>query len=894
VGYPTHANFNVDGYFQTYRVVVLLFPIVALFVFLVLTFTARKVGLAPRIEADEAARPVATESAAALPAFRQILLQVGRLVVVGAAFATEVAVSRASSPLGYGQTLVVGIGLYALVVVSAAVSWHLFRADRRALTSRIAILNAVLAPLTVFGLLGASFATRVSVISTGELRSFRWLPIWVAALGSLGLLTAVGAHLHRARTANDLVKLERKVVAVIGGSVAMFLVVASIPGELGPFSVFEDGQALASVRLATQGLLPWRDFVAAHGLLSDTLLPLVGYILFEASRWGSVAGFTMVLFPLYVVFLYLLFVYLFKDKWPVLVVSCGLLLSPDIWPPHIRFILLPIVLLLLASVLTKPSLLRIGAFIVVLLGQAILVPEAIFTLPACGSIVFLYEVSHFEHGRPLAQNFRRTIGCSLAGLLGMAAFFLFLASQGALGSFVSYYRVAAEVRSLAGGIPFEGPFEVTKRPAMDRIAAIVPPATTLISFWYVVARLWKRTPFERADWVMGAVAIFAAFYYEKFLSRADSHVYQPYAIALPLLLYIVYRVVAAVERWLQERRLGSVLARYVTRNPIGLVLLAVFALNVPGLMSRLIRLPHQYQATVKQQAWLPSLGYATGGGFDRALYSDLNQVLSAYIRPGDQIFDFANEPGIYYYMLNYRPPTRYYIVNLQMARDAQEELLVGLRAARPKLVVFNDTLLGLPAWDGVPNMVRHYDISQYILDNYRPLAMVDGQMLFVDKNVSVPPPSSLGLRLTQPLVTDGLLFQAQQCDWGYEPNFFSVTPSESATSAPLTLTTSRAMVPTAAGHAPTLELHLPPGAHWTDYQWIEIGTGSHFQDDTFALYDQVRANEDREIQFKTTIDSPKRYLVRVGSCAQWHGYSGDKLVLRHSNPQDITTVRLIP
>jgi hypothetical protein len=894
VGYPTHANFNVEAYFQSYWVVVLLFPLVALLVFLAVTFIARRVGLAPRIDAAPAAMSIAAESEAALPAARQLLIQAGRLIVVGAALATEVAVAWASNPLGYGETLVVGIGLYALVVISAAVSWHLFRRDRRAWTSRIAVLNAMLGPLTVFGLLGVSVASRVSVISTGEVRSFHWLPIWVAALGSLVALTAVGGLLYRSRSDSDVAKLERNIVLVIVGSVAMFLVVASMPGELGPFSVFEEGQGLASVRLATQGLFPWRDFVAAHGLLEDTFRPLFGSIVFEATRWGSVAGYTMVLYPLYITFLYLLFVYLFRDKWPFLVLSCIFLLSAYIGIDNFRFVLWPLVLLLLAAVLAVPSLLRISAFVVLLLAQAILVPESIFAVPACGVIVLLYEVFHFDRGRRLLGNFRRTIAFSVAGLAVLAAFFLFLASQEALGSFFFYYRIAAETRSLAGGIRFQDQLAQSPQPALDQFAAIVPPAAILISYWYAAARVWKRIPFERADWVMGAVAIFVLFYYEKFLSRADGHVYEPYAIAVPLLLYIAYRVVRAVERWLQERRVGAMLARYVTRNPVGLVLLALYTLNVPGLTARLQQLPHQVQATVNQPAWQRSLGYATPDGLDRRLYTDLNQVLSAYVRPGDQIFDFANEPGIYYYLFNYRPTARYYIVNLQMAQDAQQDLLVGLRRARPKLVVFNDTLLGLPSWDGIPNMVRHYDISQYILDNYRPLAMVDGQMLFVDKNVSVAPPSSLGLRLTQPLVTDDLLFRAQQCDWGYVPNFFSVTPSTSAGRAPLTVATGRTVVTSATGQAPGLELRLPHSAHWTDYQWIEIQTATSFHDDSFALYDQVRTGENREIQFKTMNDSPKRYLVRVGSCAQWHGYAGDRLVLRHTNPEDITAVRLIP
>jgi hypothetical protein len=814
--------------------------------------------------------------------------------VVGATLATEVAVFRYSMPAGYGQTVAAGIALYALFVTALAFFWQVRSGDRRAWTSRIAPLNAMLAPLSILGLLFASAASRVVVISTGVVHPFHWLPVWFAVLASLGALAAIGVFLSQARTDRDVARLERNVVMVVAGSVVVFLVFASMQGMGGQFGVFEEGQGLASGQLFTHGYLPWRDFYAAHGLLEDTFRPLFGAMAFEPSRWGSVAGYAMVLYPLYLVSLYLLFVYLFRDKWPLLVASGLFLLSFYAGPPNFRFILLPIVLLLLAAVLEKATKVRIGAFVGMLLAQTILVPESIFAAPACGVIIVLFEVFHFDRRLTLMQNFRRTIACAATGAAILALFLLFLASRRAVGGFFFYYRIAAEVRSLAGGLRFEDQLAVSQQPGMDTFAAVVPPAAILVCIWYAAARLWTRTPFEQADWVMGALAIFVGFFYEKFLSRADGHVYGPYAVAVPLLLFIVYRAVRAVERWVHDHGLGLTLARHQTPNPIGLLILLVFALNIPELPSRLQNLPHRFQATVDQPAWQPSLGYASADGFDRGLYSDLQQVLNAYVRPGDQIFDFANEPGIFYYLFNYRPSTRYYIVNLQMAEDAQQDLLTGLRRARPRLVVFNDTLLGLPEWDGIPNMVRHYDISQFLLDNYRPLAMVDGQLLFVDKSASVPSPSSLGLRLTQPLLTDDLLFHAQQCSWGFEPNFFSVTPSASPHKSPITLNLSRAPRPANADHTSMLALRLPEGAHWTDYQWLELDSLTGFHDDSLTLYDQVRTDEHREIRFKTMNTSPKRYLVRVGSCAQWHGYVGSTLLLRQSNPQDINTIRLIP
>src|SRR5207302_144912 len=96
------------------------------------------------------------------------------------------------------------------------------------------------------------------------------------------------------------------------------------------------------------------------------------------------------------------------------------------------------------------------------------------------------------------------------------------------------------------------------------------------------------------------------------------------------------------------------------------------------------------------------------------------------------VFDFSNDPGLYYYLLGRGPRTKYYHVSMAIPEAAQDDLIAELRSNRPKLVVFTDDRYGLPGWDGIPNMVRHYDVSQYILDNYRPLVSIRGQVLYAD------------------------------------------------------------------------------------------------------------------------------------------------------------------
>ena len=96
-------------------------------------------------------------------------------------------------------------------------------------------------------------------------------------------------------------------------------------------------------------------------------------------------------------------------------------------------------------------------------------------------------------------------------------------------------------------------------------------------------------------------------------------------------------------------------------------------------------------------------------------------------------------------------------------------------------------------------------------------------------------------------------------------------------------------------HEKALQIVRPPGSRWTDYRWLEVDAGpSGFRKGTFTVYDrQTRPSMGREITFQTLDDSPGRYIVPVGSCAQWHGYGGRRLFINHDTPQDISAVRLI-
>jgi hypothetical protein len=163
------------------------------------------------------------------------------------------------------------------------------------------------------------------------------------------------------------------------------------------------------------------------------------------------------------------------------------------------------------------------------------------------------------------------------------------------------------------------------------------------------------------------------------------------------------------------------------------------------------------------------LGYTTPGTVDVDQIRALGAVLDRYAGRNGPVFDYANEPGILYYLLNRVPGSRFYHSDVVQTQGAQSQVISDLSASRPPVVVFSDTTFGLPAYDGILQSIRSYALSEYLLQHYRPLLDVQGQLLLIrDDLSSTAPPPPAGA------TTSNLYFDAPACNFGDIPNFFSV------------------------------------------------------------------------------------------------------------------------
>lgn len=773
VGFPTFYNYNIELISDLYVLVVLVFPLGALALYLALTHLATRLRLLDRPVERMGGATSSPDVDTGPSGWAAHVASGARLAGLGCIVGLEIAVARGDVYAEFWTTLGATALAYLLAAFAAGWIFKLTFARRHSLSATLSGINAAVSPAALGGLLAISLQTTLTVTAGPATHPYPWFPLWLAVPLLAGAVALIAIGIIRSRSEASLRTLERKALIVLGGAAVVFLFHSRLPGALGVMNMFDEGEYLVPARLTAEGAFPWRDILTIHGLFQDTLSPMLGQHLLDDSRWGAAAGWQLVLYPLGYVSLYLFGARFFWRSWLFLAAFGVLLLSSFVVPPFTRFIFWPLILILLSFVLDRPSWwlgVILGASLV---GQAVLVPEAAYGVPACGLAVLLRDVTGLRGARFWAAMWRTTwtVAGGAAALVALAAV---LVRERALQSFVSYFVTFAPGHDLTGGFftPWGFPDVAGGFMMLSPIVALLAGAL------YFSVHLVRRATLDTAGWVMVAAAVMTALYYPKYLDRADAaHLAESYWVAIPLIALVAFKLCNRLDAAVLRIPPITRAARSVGLRPVALALLLATILLVPAsLIERGELMAHQFRSSAPSEPWLDQLGYAQPDAVDRASYDDIRTVLRSYLGPDDSVFDFSNAPGLYYYLLGYSPHTRYYHVSMAIPRAAQEDLIGELRRDPPKLVVLSNDRYGADGWDGIPNVVRHYAVSQYILDHYRPLLGIRGQVFYVRNDAEVPAPQSLDPHLDEQVVTDDLAFRTRGCNWGYSPNFLSTEP----------------------------------------------------------------------------------------------------------------------
>jgi hypothetical protein len=778
VGYPTYYNYDYASPFWAYRLVVYIFPFLTIILFALLSRRGplrRRTGRAPtgpmRMVSPLSTRSATDEPTMSTPgALLRLALPLGVVLVAAGSRNGQIRGLAAACGVGY---------LLAVLAVGIAWSWRCGATGSR----RAALLRGMAWANGVGGaaaaILGVWFVSRHTVVLVnGAGRHWPWMPLWLAAVGVGAMLCWVLQQIRIGRSGRAV---ERSLLTVVVGSVAVFLGTSALPGPVGVFhGDFDSGQTLAGASLTHRGYFPWRDLIFIHGLFPDVLKGTFGTAVFGDTIWGELAGGTVLLYPLCAVALYLYAVWVSSgNPWFLAVVS--VFLVAGLYPiVDGRFILVPLTLVLLGEALRRRSGAWCVALVLVLFGQAVLVPETSFLAVPGLACVVAADVVHRDRNAGLWQAMRRTRWCMATGSIATVLLGVLLAWRGALRPFIDYYLVFGPGHNAAGTLPLDR-YTTTS----DHLLWGTGILAVLVTIWATAVRVHRRGTFEPQDWVAVAAAGFVAVYAEKALGRFDSsHVRQGFGVALPLILLWLWKAMRAgdvvIVHWPAVRWRAAI---PFANAAAALLLVACVVTSYDSLALAARKVDQWHRLSVQSGPGHPRLGYAQPGRIDLALLRDLDLALRAHAGDDKPVFDMTNAPGYVYYLLGREPGTRFFHVSMAIPPYAQRLLIDELERSRPPVVIFHATRIGGAAWDGIPNNVRHYQVSEYVLDGWVPLMRTHGNLLLIRRDLveqGLPAPS-----LAQPPVTTDLWFGGPQCDWGATPNFLTSVPNGASLRLPV-------------------------------------------------------------------------------------------------------------
>ena len=810
VGYPTLANYNSERYlFFRYRLSVYAFPLFAIvgYVLLARFGPLRARGPRPAKRTIELVEPVPTArptpERASWGSLARVLLP------------AVVVVTACGTRTGHPDLIAVAAGVvYAALVAAVAEVWAR-RTDGqrwRALSAVNGVGGAVAAVLSLW------FVSAHTVVQTATgTRSWPWLAWWLPVLGVVAIGWWAARQLRGGRAARDV---ELTLLTVVVGAIALFLAMSMLPGPISHFEGFDDALDMGGANTLAHGYFPWRDLLFYHGVFRDVLAGSLGRAIFDDSIWGITAGHYVILDPLLVVSIYLFAVWVSRrNPWflglfllGVIGLGTGLLLeweqfmglhvpalllkweqfmsAPPAWSnPAERFVAWPITLIVFGETLRRRSAGWAVGLTLLLVVDEILVPETIFVAAPVLACVVAAELVHRRAGQSLWATLRLTRWCVGTGLAATAVWAAFLAAFGALRAFIDYYVVVGSGHNLEGAWPPKlGDLQFG---FYDWTVFALDLGCVLLTVWAVAIKVARRADWEARDWVAVAAAGFMALYLEKALGAFDTgHLWQVFVAGLPLVLLWSWRFLDGLGRLLAAWWRGWGARPAWLAQPVTAVLVSVIALGLVyagavGVVDR----RHHLEGVPESSLF--RVGYAIPEAIDAGLLRDLDTAIRAYAGDDGPVFDMTNSIGYLYYLLNRVPGTRFSVVALAVPAYAQRLLIDELEAARPPVVIYDASSIGVPAWggtanDNIANNVHHYEVSDYVLHGWTPVLRTHGVLVMArnDLVASTPMPA-----LSTPPQTTDLYFKGYlinpSCKWGTTPNFLPVPDSSHALTLPV-------------------------------------------------------------------------------------------------------------
>jgi hypothetical protein len=785
MGYALVNNFPLDRYWQVFLLWMFLFPAVVLATYLVL----------PRlfVRSERMREMVGTNNVVALRVVEDEVEPVAgamhfwRVALVAGVFGYECAVAAGRQSDNGWWILFAGAAAYIALIYGAAKLW------KRTLSA----VNLFGTAFVLFGAWWVSSTTEMLVASTGERRDFSWLPLPVVVVVVVALLVSDLVWGKR-----NFVRRERQRLTFVVVPVFLFIWTSSLPSTIGYIDIFHHGESLNGGWLLKSGWVPWRDFFFNIGFYGAAVVPRVSFGFFGTSYWGFSAGIEMLFIPLLVVAIYIACASLASRYWMALVGLTLTLMFPftamggftkvlagDSMLFVYRFASIALVTVGVLLFVRKTTWVRALFFGAALTTAVIAGSEmVVFAAAACVTI-FLRDAAQLRRWRysrlPLLQSFRSTLYAAGGVIVSIGVASAVMLYFDALKGYVNWWRIFPFQWYIETGVPLNRwPNLVEFAWGTEWIVLFAVSIAILSVVWFVVWRIRSDRTLRNEDWVAIALALGNLLFMQKTLNRPDSHFLQSLIVSMPLLFYVVTRVVGTISDSVQAafhhtRRRASL--HTVVFGVLTVALLFPFMTTADVLNNQVHNAGAQVQPVTAQKSQFARMGYSQEGEFLEN-YRQLRLFLKKNIGLSANIYDFGNVTTVYNFLLNKKPLSRYSYV-LQASTDvAQQEVIDSLSYRQPEVVSYGwDNPLN--AWDEVSNSVRHWAISEYLLRNYSPWARIGGKnfgnLLFLRNDLK----PGEGLPLDAVPVRSGsekaaTLRSMNTCNWGVSSNYLTFAPTK--------------------------------------------------------------------------------------------------------------------
>ncbi len=766
-----------------------------------------------------------------------------------------------------------------LVGLLGAIAWSLgvrklstvlaLRYPQRAKAWFQAAMNLAALPFVAF--VPWVFSLQTAAIVDGALLEVAWFPFsW--ALGSFAALTFLASlllfhwdlHSVEVSVVGEQIFPREKLLSifvVITATLFAFDACFPINPWLAGHDFFHWGEGFIPARLLSQGKVPWRDYLFVHGLLEDALQYLPGLFQWGESLWAAWLGRTFWFHPIGIVLVGLCYWAFFHSN-PWFVLSLILLLffpvlfiGPSVTAFVPRFFLMPVCLVAGLYYFRRPTVLRAISLGGLLILSFFLSAETLFLALGFGVLTVVSDVQSWDRTRALVWNIRRSLGLAVMAVAGLGIGFYCLKEVGALDAYLDFHlRTASGHRFTGGGVGQR----------VEPLWLLAFFGTLAACFYSAGKALRRRRRFSAEELVAGAVFVFAVLYYQKFLSRSDSHHFL--LMWMPSLFLSLYCLFRLLNVWDAMARVTT-LPRVKLQRPVSaLVFALVLLLLSPKIFRRLdAQAGGRLDATVSTISHHPELGPIGLGESAKKAFNDSLEFFGPN-RETETVFDFTNQPLLYHYLLGFQPTTRFPFVSVAIHPYLQTEVIRELERVRPRFVIYQSKSSYYFDWDGVSNSVRHHLVSAHLLRHYQPSAWVGGNLVLERRESGGAPK----------LTWFDALDSVQSCNWGHvlsywakpyvEAPSYSVVAHQTATSS-----TRLSLPPSSLGK---------PG--YLDLYFSSVGQGN---------IELVFEGSKPQIRFSTRPGTNVRYRIPVGSCPQWFARRTDFLNLKHG--QDLVLEKAV-